>query len=82
MITDTFNHCIRLVDPTGTQIITVAGVCGSAGNVYGGDGGPALEGLIQEPGGSVMRIDGTIYIADTLGHRIRRVNPPLVPYFQ
>jgi hypothetical protein len=30
---------------------------------------------LYEPGGSTIAPDGTIYIADTLNHRVRRVNP-------
>jgi hypothetical protein len=74
LITDTFNHCIRRVSYDTRMVTTLAGICGEEGD-YTGDGGDALEAKIYEPGGSYMRADGTLYIADTINHRIRRVNP-------
>lgn len=75
LITDSFNHCVRLVDYETRTIRTVAGVCGPDKGGYAGDGGPATQALLHEPGGSAMALDRTIYIADTLNHRVRRVNP-------
>lgn len=75
LITDSFNHCVRLVDFETRVIRTVAGICGPEEAGYAGDGGPATEARLAEPGGSTIALDGTIYIADTLNHRVRRVNP-------
>jgi cytochrome c553 len=75
LITDTFNHCVRLVDFDNRVIRTLAGVCGPSENAYEGDGGPATEARLNEPGGSVIAADGTLYIADTINHRVRKVNP-------
>ena len=50
----------------------VAG-CGESG--FGGDGGPAVEARIQNPCHLVCGPDGTLFIADTGNHRIRRVTP-------
>jgi cytochrome c553/DNA-binding beta-propeller fold protein YncE len=87
LITDTFNHCARLVDFDTQTIRTVAGICNPVQTAeadespyYSGDGGPATEARLQEPGGSYVADDpsnpGTyvVYIADTLNHRVRRVN--------
>jgi len=75
LVTDTFNHCVRLVDFETRVIHTVAGVCGSDKSGYEGDGGPASAARLSEPGGAAIAVDGTVYIADTLNHRVRRVNP-------
>lgn len=75
LITDTFNHCVRLVDFETRVIRTVGGVCGPDEGRYEGDGGPALQAHLYEPGGSTIALDGTVYVADTLNHRVRRVNP-------
>jgi DNA-binding beta-propeller fold protein YncE len=68
-IEDTGNHCIRMVDPTGT-ITTVVGICESG---FGGDGGPASAALLSEPSGMLLTPDGVLYIADSANNRVRRV---------
>jgi len=75
LITDSFNHCVRLVDFETRLIRTVAGICGPDEAGYEGDGGPATQARLAEPGGSAIAPDGTVYIADTLNHRVRQVNP-------
>ena len=75
LITDSFNHCVRLVDFETRMIRTIAGICGPDEAGYAGDGGPGTEARLAEPGGSTITADGTVFIADTLNHRIRRVNP-------
>ena len=75
LITDTYNNCIRVVDFASRRIRTVAGICGEETYGYEGDGGPAIAAKLSEPGGAGAGPDRTIYIADTLNHRIRKVNP-------
>jgi len=70
-IADTFNSCVRKVDPQGT-ITTVAGRCGERGAE--GDEGPATEALLDRPYGVALDADGNLYIADTHNHRIRVVH--------
>ncbi|MDA0746798.1 MAG: hypothetical protein O2954_09780, partial [bacterium] len=70
-IADTNNRRIRKVDPSGT-ITTVAGN-GSSG--YSGDGGPATAATLADPSGIFMDGSGTLYLADTNNHRIRKVDP-------
>lgn len=57
-----------------------AGFLASRGNSiagkqrYGGDGGKALDALLQEPRGLAFDAQGNMYIADTRNHRIRQVD--------
>lgn len=70
-IPDSGNHRIRRVTPDGV-ITTVAGN-GTEG--FSGDGGPATQASLNLPMGTAVAGDGTLYIADSYNHRIRRVTP-------
>ncbi len=70
-IADWYNHCIRRVGPGGI-ITTVAGT-GYAG--YSGDDGSATEAQLYAPYGVAVSPDGSLYIADKVNNRIRRVGP-------
>jgi sugar lactone lactonase YvrE len=59
------------IAPDGTAT-TVAGT-GLAG--FSGDGGLATQAQLQSPSGVAVAADGTLYIADTKNHRIRKVTP-------
>jgi sugar lactone lactonase YvrE len=77
-ILDQSNQRIRRVSPEGI-VDTVAG-SGEAG--FGGDGGPLLAAKLNfgrdenaNPAGALaLGPDGSLYIADALNHRIRRVD--------
>jgi sugar lactone lactonase YvrE len=64
-------HALRVVGPDGT-IRTVAGT-GKAGK--GGDGGPALQAALNGPKFLSIDRDGSVLIADTENHQIRRYRP-------
>lgn len=76
-IGDQQNFRVRMIDTEG-NLSTIAG---NGVQASSGDGGPALEASIfweagsnPEPSGSLAVADGKLYIADTLGHRIRVVD--------
>ncbi len=68
-LTDTANHCVRMVDPGGT-ISTLAGQCGTEG--FEGDGRPAAESLLSRPFGLELTGD-TLLITDSGNSRIRSI---------
>lgn len=70
-ITDILNYVVRVVNLSG--IITTYAGNGTAG--YGGDGGPATSARLNFPRGMAVDSSGNLYIADTLNHRVRVVNP-------
>jgi sugar lactone lactonase YvrE len=70
-IADTGNNRIRRIDLGSGVITTLAGMT-KAG--FEGDGGPAGKALLNSPRGVWVTGDGTIYVADTDNHRIRRVD--------
>ena len=63
---------IRRVDAATGQISTYAGV---GRNASSGDGGPALSAEIDRPHGLTVSRDGAVYVADTYGGRIRKIDP-------
>ena len=67
---DTFNHRIRKVDAECGVISTVAGN-GKKG--HGGDGGPAIDAMLNEPYGICFDPDDNLYIVDRLNFCIRAV---------
>ena len=71
-IVDQGDNHIRKMTPGGT-ITTVAG---NGQDKHTGDGGPALRaGLPTLGSGLIVARDGTIYIAEADGHRIRKIDP-------
>ncbi|MET7391561.1 NHL repeat-containing protein [Streptomyces sp. NPDC005529] len=69
-IADMSNHRVRRVTTDGV-IDTVAGT-GRRG--FGGDGGPARYAALCDPRGVAAGPDGTVHIAGTSNHRIRRIS--------
>ena len=69
-VVDTENHAIRTID---SAVGTVATIAGKGPKHAGGtgDGGSATEATLNRPHGICVGADGTIYIGDTLNHRVR-----------
>ncbi len=65
------NHCVRKVDPEGVMTL----VAGLRKPGFGGDGGKAVESLLNNPSGLALDRQGNLYIADSGNHVIRRVTP-------
>ncbi len=70
-IADTYNNRIRKITPDGS-IHTIAGT-GTLG--YNGDNKPATQAQLNAPAGVAVDPDGTLEIADTRNHRIRKITP-------
>ena len=70
-IADQYNGRIRRVDRSG-MISTVAG---NGEDGYGGDGGPAVEAVLNRPADVAVDRIGNLYITDRRNNRIRRVDP-------
>ncbi|MFD0309636.1 RICIN domain-containing protein [Streptomyces sp. NPDC127119] len=68
-ISDYNNHRVRKITADGT-ISTVAGT-GTAG--FGGDDGPASSAQLSNPFGLAMDCVDTLYIADHLNNRVRKI---------
>jgi len=69
-VADSGNHAIRRIAKDGT-ITTIAGR-GVRG--FSGDGGRATSARLNTPTGVAFDSRGNLYIADTLNHRVRKVN--------
>lgn len=50
-------------------------IAGTNQRGYSGDGGPASSASFDQPRAAAIGSDGTVYIADTFNHRVRRVGP-------
>jgi sugar lactone lactonase YvrE len=65
----------------GDQVIRISPdgiattVAGTGLGGFSGDWGPAIQAQLSSPSGVAVTADGTLYIADTKNHRIRRVTP-------
>ncbi|MCQ8119474.1 NHL domain-containing protein [Methylomonas rosea] len=69
---DTYTgYRVRRVGPDG--IITT--VAGNGQRASTGDGGPATQAALAAPQGIAVGNDGSVYISETAGDRIRRVSP-------
>ena len=71
IISDTFNHRIRIVDSPSGMIRTIGG---NGAQGFSGDGGPALAAAFNFPLGLAVDLEGNIFVVDSGNHRIRRIN--------
>jgi sugar lactone lactonase YvrE len=78
-IADTCNQVIRRVDAKTGIITTFAGNGFGAGNngkgAFSGDGGPATAAELFLPEAILIDAANDLYIADSVNHRLRFVNP-------
>jgi sugar lactone lactonase YvrE len=68
-VSDRFNHSIRKISPSGT-VTTLAG----SGKPEFADG-QGKEASFKQPCGIAVDEIGTVYVADTYNHRIRKIGP-------
>lgn len=74
---DTANHLIRRIDTAG-NVTRVAGqppMAGAPQSGYAGDGGPAIDSLLNLPVDLDIGDDGTIYFTDKDNHCVRAITP-------
>jgi streptogramin lyase len=71
-VVDTENHAVRKIEAATGTVTTVAG--GRKG--AGGDGGAATRAGLDRPHGCVVSADGSVYIADSNNHRVRKATAP------
>src|SRR5690606_24942853 len=74
---DTSNHLIRMIDTDGI-VHRVAGTPpdedGKPQKGYEGDGGPALDALLNFPVDLALAEDGTLYFTDVHNHCVRAID--------
>jgi sugar lactone lactonase YvrE len=70
VVADQFNHTLRSVTGAGV-VTTLAGAAGVAGSANG----PALQARFNYPAGVAVDAAGRVYVADSLNHTIRRMEP-------
>ena len=70
-IVDQNAHDIRKVTTSGV-ISTIAGVANSPG--FGGDNGPAVAALMNNPTAATFDAAGNLYVTDQFNHRIRKID--------
>lgn len=70
LIADTGNNRVRRIAPNGT----ISTVAGNGGGGSGGDGGPATAAQLNAPVDVAVRPDGSFFVAERGGNRIRVVD--------
>lgn len=75
-VADTSNGALRKITPAGV-VSTLAGTAGQSGF----QNGIGKDARFSQPYGLTVAADGTIYVADALNNRIRKVTPvaPVAP---
>ncbi len=70
-ISESAGSRVRRITPDGSvDTVLGTGVAGSSG-----DGGPGTSAEIDTPSGLALAPDGTLFVADLNGHRVRRLAP-------
>ncbi len=70
-IVDSENDCVRVLDTATGRVETIAGRGKS--RRFSGDDGPARQAELSQPHGICLDREGTVYIGDTLNHRVRQI---------
>jgi RHS repeat-associated protein len=70
-IADTNNNQIREINASTGDISLTAGSGQTLAST--GDGGPAINGLLERPGGEVADSQGNLYVADTADNRVQEI---------
>jgi hypothetical protein len=68
-LADTGNNVIRRIDRGGV----ISTVAGDGEPRFAGDGGPAIQASLRRPSGLLFDPAGSLWIADTSNHRVRRI---------
>ena len=66
-----YTHSLRALTPAGKLV----GLCGDGTKGEGGDGGPATAARLNAPHALAVGADGVVYVADSLNHRVRAIDP-------
>ncbi len=67
---DSLNNMVRKVSTSGT----ITRIAGTGVQGYGGDGGNAVDSLLNLPTGVAVDSAGNVYVADTQNHRVRKIS--------
>ena len=70
-VVDSENDTIRMMDARTGIVTTIAGKGKS--RQFAGDGGPAVLASFAQPHGICVADETTIYVADTMNHRVRLI---------
>jgi sugar lactone lactonase YvrE len=65
---------VRKITPDGIIHLVAGTGTGTGLNRASGDGGPAIDATLNEPGGLAFDKQGNLYIADTSNARVRKVD--------
>lgn len=68
-VADTGNNVIRRIDTNGV----ISTVAGDGEPIFAGDGGPAATCSLRRPSALLLDAQGSLWVADTSNHRIRRI---------
>jgi DNA-binding beta-propeller fold protein YncE len=66
-----YTSSLRALTPAG-KLVTL---CGDGTKGDGGDGGPATAARVNAPHAVAVGADGVVYVADSLNHRVRTIDP-------
>lgn len=72
LVCDTNNHVLRGIDLESGSATDIAGTARNVG--FRGDGQAASQALLNTPRAVAVAPDGSIYVADTGNHRVRRID--------